>query len=519
MAKLREFCLKFIAVVGALIFLFLTYYAWRYTMRMFSSSEDLFVEKDSILLSLVFTAAFTGICAIAGRLAEKAKARTLEIIAALLSLAVMLLLFYIISIPDTFYFVGDQANVYLAAESIYNGTINEYADYTYFRLFPYQIQVGSVFALLFMMARTASMQVIEYAHAVFLSLSIFAGFHITKEIFRSEKVLAVYLLSMTTFAPMYFFVFFVYGETLGTSFTVFSICFFLKAVRPASKRTASVILWILCALALLVACMMRPTMLIAGIAMLIERILFFMNTKKVIQPVLSAAVIGVYLVGRVVLFLPLQAETGIGLNDGAPPILNIAMGLQDGDPKVNTGKGSYNGYNWVVFAEESNFSTQQASQIGVSYLQERISHFISHPGEMASFFKEKALNQWTEPSYGAFTMTRYLSAPPEWLSQLYHGTLNAQVYGFMNLWQSCAYLFLFLGFVFLIKKRECPGAFVPALILIGGFLLTLIWESKSRYAYPYVVFAVPLISGSVAFTLEKITAISRRIRRYTRSGA
>ena len=58
MAKLREFCLKFIAVVGALIFLFLTYYAWRYTMRMFSSSEDLFVEKDSILLTLVFTAAY-----------------------------------------------------------------------------------------------------------------------------------------------------------------------------------------------------------------------------------------------------------------------------------------------------------------------------------------------------------------------------------------------------------------------------------------------------------------------------
>ena len=53
MEKIQRLALRGIAVMGLLIFLFLTLYSWLYTVKVITDTEALIIEKDSLGMSLL----------------------------------------------------------------------------------------------------------------------------------------------------------------------------------------------------------------------------------------------------------------------------------------------------------------------------------------------------------------------------------------------------------------------------------------------------------------------------------
>ena len=118
---------------------------------------------------------------------------------------------------------------------------------------------------------------------------------------------------------------------------------------------------------------------------------------------------------------------------------------------------------------------------------------------MFRFFRIKLLNQWNEPSYSAFTVTRFMEEPRDWVLAMYEGTGNEILYSFLNQYQAVYYLCVTVCFLLLIRigKRRAPQ-YLPGLSGIGGFLFIAIWEAKSRYVLPYVVILLPYFAMGLA---------------------
>ena len=177
--------------------------------------------------------------------------------------------------------------------------------------------------------------------------------------------------------------------------------------------------------------------------------------------------------------------------------------------------GQYNAYNWSTFSD-CGFDREISSEVGRNYILGRVKEWIENPGQMILFFKTKLLNQWNEPSYGAFTVTRFMNEPEKWVTTLYYGDTYEMLYNTLDCLQSTVYILVLIYFVYLligkVSKNEegertgviHPANYLPGLVIIGGILFSAIWEAKSRYVYPYMVIAMPYMAGVAALLADQI---------------
>ncbi len=68
---------------------------------------------------------------------------------------------------------------------------------------------------------------------------------------------------------------------------------------------------------------------------------------------------------------------------------------------------------------------------------------------------------------------------------------------YLDGYQSMVYLLLLGYFIQLLLKDGAEKIYLPGLAFIGEFLFSLVWESQSRYIYPYIVIILPGIAGSL----------------------
>lgn len=121
------------------------------------------------------------------------------------------------------------------------------------------------------------------------------------------------------------------------------------------------------------------------------------------------------------------------------------------------------------------------------------------PVAAVTFLKEKLLIQWIEPTYCSFNQTRYQYRPQGWVEDLYTGQANERALAFLNRFQGMVYLAVF-GYYLRILLGKLKGVQVlPGIIFLGGFFITILWEAKSRYVYPYIVMILPGAACSMEY--------------------
>ena len=65
-----------------------------------------------------------------------------------------------------------------------------------------------------------------------------------------------------------------------------------------------------------------------------------------------------------------------------------------------------------------------------------------------------------------------------------------------------------LGGVRLLKKKGDMAALALPVTILGGALYHLIFEAKAQYAYPYMVYMLPLAAMGLCALAEKLKKIS-----------
>jgi hypothetical protein len=189
----------------------------------------------------------------------------------------------------------------------------------------------------------------------------------------------------------------------------------------------------------------------------------------------------------------------------------IAMGLQENEDSELI-PGSYNGFNQDPYIE-CGYDSSRASEIAKEAIKESLSNWMKHPDEMLSFFRRKIMCQWNNPDYGAFYYTHYMEEPEEWLYNLYFDDeVNGRAIKFLDNYQLMFYVACALFFLMLFRKNKKPELLLPGLILVGEFMLSLIWESSSRYVYPCIVICMPCAAAGLTYVTNILKLPQKHIK-------
>ena len=88
-----------------------------------------------------------------------------------------------------------------------------------------------------------------------------------------------------------------------------------------------------------------------------------------------------------------------------------------------------------------------------------------------------------------------------------------QWYAFLNLFQGLTYAMLLLFFFLLLREKDHAFRFLPALLLLGEFCFSVIWEAKSRYIYPYILMILPCAAWSLTYYAGKVAEGMKKWRK------
>lgn len=509
--RIQRIGLLIIAATGTAIFLAFTYYTWRYTAELDSVREAWTVVPDRPAVNFAILAAALALTALAGKLEKLLTPRALHIAAVVLSVCVALCALFLVKEANA-QARSDQEEVYLAAVDLFLGDYESFASRReYLDVHPYQAAMMLVFEGIFKLAGGCSQRLLQNFNAVCAGLAVYFSFRIARDLFQSAVTV---FLGALIFVPHYVYALFVYGESMGVLSVLLGMWCFLKANR-SEKRGWRAAYWCGVGVSMILLYLVRSALVVVWIAMLMIQALSFLRDKRW-KPLLALLVILLAMLGAQKLSVAaVEKQSGLELKEGMPLESWLVMGLQYGFDGQSPGAFNFYKYNLYIYNDMD--KERAAAQARID-LRARLEEMKENPAEIIPFFREKILNQWNEPSYGAMCMTDYMEEPAQWVYDLYHGEMWEKIYAFMNGWQAVLYPLVLFYFISLFREKD-PVRFLPGLALIGEFFFCILWEAKSRYIYPYVLVALPAAAYGAACSLRFIALCGENIgRRVCRAG-
>lgn len=208
----------------------------------------------------------------------------------------------------------------------------------------------------------------------------------------------------------------------------------------------------------------------------------------VLTTLLLAVPVAAENIGQSVFF----SRVPIPYSTGMPASATVLMGIHSG---TYYGPGGFDGSSWNLFWD-SNADTAAANAAAVKGIGEYWNTYLHNPKEV-KFFLQKTAWQWLDPWFEALTMNGpsiTVAGGVGWLATaLGGGVLFAPVQAVLR--ALLTFVYLFAGCGTLALRRKTGGAVWAQLLGIaffGGFLFQLVWETKSRYCFPFFVFLLPL---------------------------
>ena len=190
-----------------------------------------------------------------------------------------------------------------------------------------------------------------------------------------------------------------------------------------------------------------------------------------------------------------EERVGFELNEGAPMLLYVAMGMQEGD----RAPGWSNGYILHIYWGESEFDGEKSTELAVADIRDSMQKFVEDPGYMGWFYLKKFTSQWNDPSYQSFVMTHINEeARSGVVNSMYDGKLQWLMTWFMNQYQSLIFVGVFLCVIYRFWVEKPLEHQVLLIVIFGGFLFHMIWEAKGRYILPYFVAMLPMAAVGLA---------------------
>lgn len=479
-----------IRITGSLIFVWLTWYSFRFTQYVTPGGEEIPIDtRDFIVRNILFLGFALILISGAFLMETKVTLKTQDLIA-----KGMLGISLLWTAAGGFWWItavdrqpeGDQAYIYGGASMFIDGNFEYLIPRGYCGMYPYQLGLIFLVELLFWIVGTYNYFAVQVLFVILAVGIVWQGYLLVEKIIGKSLLSAVYGLFMMCCFPLVFYSGWVYGDIPSTFFLLLAANMLISYVKKGKAACLAGMV-----LAMVMAVIVRQTSVILLIALCLAGGVQAVITKdKRLGAALAAAIISPIIVFSGI-YKMYELRSGLEHSEGIPLYTTLVMGLQE-----NNGK-----YGWdspyckqIYFEAECN--PEAAEKVSKKDLKEILSNFVENPGYAYTFFKGKVLSQWNEPLYESlYFSNKYQKgkAPePDSLVAQISTSYFSGVLGFCDGMQFVIYAGMLCYFLFAVKSGSSLPQHLLAVGIVGGFFFSIIWEAKARYILPYYLMMYPM---------------------------
>ena len=379
---------------------------------------------------------------------------------------------------------ADQKHIFDAANDLLNGNTSSFNAEEYAGSNPHQIWLILIETLTGLVFKKYNFLILQFLNILAVLVSIFAIYKITRIIFKNRKTSIGTIIALFLFAPLSFYVTFIYGNLFGLATSMVAIWFLLKYLESKKIRYIFV-----SAVNIELAILFKSNYLITLVAMIGLIMLYVIKEKRLKTMLSIILLVAIYFAGNFGINVITKTITGEDKNEGIPMKSYIVMGLQEG----SRAPGWYNGYNRRVY-KENKYNTKKAEEVVNKDLKERLDEMIKNPEYTMNFFYKKIVSEWNEPTFQCLWInkSRKANIPSNALVRSIkgEGTANKMITFYTNIIQTLI-LFGATAYFILDFKNIKSKQLVFIIIFIGGFLFHLMWEAKGQYTFTYFIMLIP----------------------------
>lgn len=485
---------RVLLILMGLVAAVLVYYSLCYSSYIAVTYYEVVLnKKDSVIVNILCLIIAIIIMVGVGKLIEKKHHIGIPVLLGVVLLWSVILGCYWVTIANSLP-CADQELVLGSAKMMLAGDYSTMLQGGYLYLYPHQIGLVAYYEIMMKLFHSGNSEIIQYANVFWNCVTIVAGYHIVKLMFKNNKITIYYLFLMAACLPLFFYTPFVYGEMISLALVFVEIWMMLLYLQTNKYRFAAIGILASC-----LAMAVRMNSIIVVMACVVMLVFMAMKRRKwkdlvvaVILLVLSlstiSAIQGIY-----------EKRSGNEFGEGVPKLAHVAMGLQE----CVCSPGWSNSFNRITYVDSGYDQeiTNQLSRESIEASKEKFKD-LSYA---TWFFREKFTSQWNEPTYECFQMNSYHEEElGKAATSLYFGKWNEFLWSFMNRYQFVIYALLLTFVVAGIRKPDQMSTYVFLIAIMGGFLFHMLWEAKGRYTFPYMVMMVPYAAAGVAFLEQGI---------------
>ena len=136
-------------------------------------------------------------------------------------------------------------------------------------------------------------------------------------------------------------------------------------------------------------------------------------------------------------------------------------------------------------------------------IEKRINKFMDNPLYFLDFYRRKITSGWADPTFQSVWYGIKYEDKDINLQKIY----NSSQYKIMIIYLRSISIIIF-GFALYTlwnnRKKISDESLLLIVIFLGGFFFHILWEMKSRYTLPYLIFLIPLASVGISAFLTMI---------------
>lgn len=509
--KIEAILIQICYIIGILITIgigiasfILTYY---FTNTYSEYLEYMNYRIDNLLLNAIGVVIFLIVIYIVKKLLKNVSNKTLLIVTTII---IMLLSAIFICTARILPKADQEVMTYLASEFM-KGNYDALEADGYLNRFPFQLGYMYLTELLFRIVRESAI-VMQLLNVICIGGIIILLYKFTNKMFQNKEVNKIFCLLMLGFLPIVFFSTFVYGNIIGLLFALIAI-YSILIYREKRKMKYLII----ASISIGISILLKKNYQIFFVGIVVLLILDFIEKrdKKIWVGIILSAICMILF--NKIIFLYTEKRTGIEIADGVPMISYIQMGLKEGSETKMA--GWYDG-SVVSIYQEANGDIIKASEKSMNNLKEILNDFSKNPSKIFKVLTEKIATTWLEPTF----QTIWINEPAENFNKIpermknnkllisfFDGKLSTAYIEYNNIYEIL--IFLAAG-ICLIKGFKKPSIERLSLILmvIGGFLFHLIWETKCYYVLTFYILLLPYAANGIYIVFEKVNDFSYTIK-------
>ena len=497
---MRERVLTFLFnIVCTIFFVLLFYYSLTMTgyVPLDLSTELISFRQDNVLFNGIWIAIaltlFGGIYALVKRMKVRLNTRIIAVILAICSMFISM--FWVAGanvLPD-----ADQWNVSFYANMFNLGDFSGFEKGNYIATCPHQLGIVTLLRIIFSILGPDRFLGFRLLSVLGVGIIVYVGYEIVRILTKENTFAEIsYLLLAILCFPLYIYTLFIYGEILSTAVLFIAAWLLLSCLERFGWW--KIVALMVCS-GLSVQLRQNSLVVLLGfLVILLVKVIQEFNWKRFVM--ILVIPLGIF-VGNIlidVIYHEHYQEDAVAI----PNLLYIAMGTnwEEQNP------GWFSKYNYTVFFE-NDCDPEAESEVAMKDIREFISYCIDNPDYAAEFYKEKFIAQWNDPMYHCLVMNckvNYGEPQNPIVENFYFGEMRLFPEEFMNIYQLLVYGAILYWLTSGFRKNQKIEAHVLMVGIFGGFLFSLIWETKTRYVFPYFIMMLPYAAMGIEQILTGI---------------